>query len=496
MLSPYRVLDLTGRGLLCAQILAGSGRRRDPGRAAGGESGAARRALLSRSPRPGALAPLLGIRAQQAQRRARSPRPTRAGDTLRRLAQTAHFFIESEAPGTLAASGLGYADLAALNPGLVYVSITPFGQDGPKAQWKGGDLVALAAGGPLFLYGDADRAPARICVPQAWNHAAAEAAVAALVAHHERQHSGRGQHVDVSAQQAVTLATQTDILSAALGDTPLSRSAGGLSVGPFTLRFVYPAKDGHISITHVFGSVIGHATGHLMEYSARAGLLRPSHPRQGLGRVRRAHRVWRGARPGVRARGKRPSPPGTGSKTKAELFAGRARAKAPHRPNRDHGRGCRERAAGDTRLLPERRPRGPRSAGSLSRALRAHEREPAPVPAPAPLPGRTHARGVGGDNRRRSRRSPRRSPASFPWPASRSSTSCGRWPDPARRASLRTTERPSSASSRPSGWTRFARSGPFQDGDPPSREVRAYAQYERGQAHADPRSDHTARPRR
>ena len=63
-------------------------------------------------------------------------------------------------------------------------------------------------------------------------HAAAEAAVAALVAHHERQHSGRGQHVDVSAQQAVTLATQTDILSAALGDTPLSRSAGGLSVGP------------------------------------------------------------------------------------------------------------------------------------------------------------------------------------------------------------------------------------------------------------------------
>src|SRR5262249_48664938 len=98
---------------------------------------------------------------------------------LRRLVATADFLIESGTPGTLAALGLGYADLVAMTPRLVYVSITPFGRDGPRAHWLDSDLILLAAGGPLILMGDADRPPARLPVPQAYQHAGAEAAVAA-----------------------------------------------------------------------------------------------------------------------------------------------------------------------------------------------------------------------------------------------------------------------------------------------------------------------------
>src|SRR5262249_31903366 len=134
-------------------------------------------------------------------------------ELLYRLVVRAHFFIESDNPGDLAARQLGYTDLAVHNRELIYVSITPFGQDGPKASYADSDLVILAAGGPLLLGGDEDRPPIRVSVPQAYLHASAEAAAGALVAHHERQRSGMGQQVDVSAQQAVTIATQANNLA-------------------------------------------------------------------------------------------------------------------------------------------------------------------------------------------------------------------------------------------------------------------------------------------
>jgi crotonobetainyl-CoA:carnitine CoA-transferase CaiB-like acyl-CoA transferase len=178
-------------------------------------------------------------------------------ELLRRLAATAHFLIESDTPGTLAQLGLGYEELATLNPALIYVSISPFGQDGPKADYADSDLIVLAAGGPLILTGDSDRAPVRISVPQAYFHASTEAAVAALVAHHRRQQTGRGQHVDVSAQQAVALATQANILAVPLGDVEFQRMAGGVKIGPLSIRLVWPAKDGYVTVGLLFGSSLG-----------------------------------------------------------------------------------------------------------------------------------------------------------------------------------------------------------------------------------------------
>lgn len=186
--------------------------------------------------------------------------------TLHDLARSADFWIESTPPGQVDSRRLELDELSRLNPALVVVSITPFGRSGSKAQWPACDLTLQAASGPLVLQGDRDRPPVRVTWPQAHLHAGADAAVGALIAHFERVKSGRGQHVDVSAQQSCTASTLGGILTASVGAKPGSRTAGGARMGPVDIRYTYPAKDGHVSITHTFGAAMGPATARLMEW--------------------------------------------------------------------------------------------------------------------------------------------------------------------------------------------------------------------------------------
>ena len=271
LLGPYRVLDLTNeRGLLCGQILGDLGADVVQVEPPGGS--AARRIGPFYEDQADPNRSLFWWGFNRNKRGVTLDVARREGAAiLRRLAERADILIESELPGTLAAHELGYDDLAKLNPKLVYVSISPFGQDGPKASYADADIVILAAGGPLSVTGDDDRPPVRVTVPQAYSHAAAEAAGAALIALHERHRSGLGQHVDVSAQQAVAIATQSNILSAAVGFPELTRVSGGARAGPLTFRFVYPAKDGFVSITFVFGSSVGRFTRRLMEWIHEEG---------------------------------------------------------------------------------------------------------------------------------------------------------------------------------------------------------------------------------
>jgi crotonobetainyl-CoA:carnitine CoA-transferase CaiB-like acyl-CoA transferase len=271
MLSPYRVLDLTNeRGLLCGQIL--------------GDLGAD---VIKVEPPGGSNAREIGPFYQDHPHRDRSLywwsyNRNKRGITLdltrgegrelfAHLVKSAHFLIESDNPRHLASLGLGYKDLSALNPRLVYVSISPFGQDGPKAGYAESDLVILAAGGPLSITGDDDRAPVRVSVPQGYLHACTDAAVAALAAHHERCRSGLGQHIDVSAQQSLALATQSNILAAPLNAYELHRIAGGVKVGNVKVQLLWPAKDGWISCTFLFGSALGVFTRKLMQYLCEQG---------------------------------------------------------------------------------------------------------------------------------------------------------------------------------------------------------------------------------
>ena len=128
--------------------------------------------------------------------------PVVSPTTVRPLLGGVDVLLESLPPGT----GFDRATLAAELPRLVHASITPFGSSGPKARYAATDLTITAASGFLFLSGAAGEPPLRISEPQAMLHAAADAAVAVLIALRGRGHDGCGQHIDVSAQHSLTVA--------------------------------------------------------------------------------------------------------------------------------------------------------------------------------------------------------------------------------------------------------------------------------------------------
>jgi crotonobetainyl-CoA:carnitine CoA-transferase CaiB-like acyl-CoA transferase len=272
VLTPYRVLDLTNeRGLLCGQILGDLGADVVQVEPPGGSSARRLGPFFRDEPDPDGSLFWWAFNRNKRGVTLDVRRPE-GRDVFLELVRRADFLVESEAPGALAEHGLDFETLAAVNPKLVYVSITAFGQDGPKVSYADADLVILAAGGPLLLTGDEDRPPVRLsAVPQAYLHASADAAVGALVAHHERVGSGLGQHVDVSAQQSVAVATQSYILSAALDSPELGRISGGIKLGRLRVPLVWKAKDGHVSLTFLFGSALGPFSQRLMAHLCERG---------------------------------------------------------------------------------------------------------------------------------------------------------------------------------------------------------------------------------
>jgi len=120
---------------------------------------------------------------------------------LRRLAGEADIVVESFAPGALAAMGLSIAELAAANPKLVLVSITPFGQTGPYASYKAGELVVSAMSGVMNVNGHPDRWPLKEAGNALFFHAAIAGAMGGVFAHYGTRHGLPGQQVDISAQE-------------------------------------------------------------------------------------------------------------------------------------------------------------------------------------------------------------------------------------------------------------------------------------------------------
>ena len=140
---------------------------------------------------------------------------------IRELAQQADVFVENFPVGTLGRQGLDYATLSALNPKLVYVSCTGFGQTGPYAHKKGYDTVFQAMGGLMSLTGEKGGGPVKPGLPVADLTSGLWVAIAILAALAGRGQTGRGAHVDFSMLDGqVSLLTLAAARYFALGEVP------------------------------------------------------------------------------------------------------------------------------------------------------------------------------------------------------------------------------------------------------------------------------------
>lgn len=172
------------------------------------------------------------------------------GQTLfRQLASRADVVIEGFPPGQMDAWGIGYRQLAPFNARLVYVALSTHGQFGPRAEGGGAeyDLIDQALSGLAYITGEPamgrpESGPTRM---GSWISAYAQAAwagVATLAALHWREHSGRGQMIDVSGAEALMRYLEYTLL---LYDTSreVRERLGGLDVAVSVYTFI-PVKDG------------------------------------------------------------------------------------------------------------------------------------------------------------------------------------------------------------------------------------------------------------
>ena len=269
MLSHYRVLDLTDeRGSFAGFLLASLGAEVimvEP------PAGSRSRSIPPFAPEQSGVQASLWHWAYNRGKQSVVIDPDKEGEQFMQLVRGADVLLETHPNRFTPQLGFDYSTLAAWNPALIHTVISPFGLNGPRADWSATDLILMAAAGVSTLAGDRDRAPVRISLPQAWLHASAEAAGATLIALHERNRSGRGQLVDVSAQQAAMMAAQAQPLATLSRTSPPVRAGGGALVGPLRLRTVFPAKDGFVSITFLFGSMLGPYARRLMEWICEEG---------------------------------------------------------------------------------------------------------------------------------------------------------------------------------------------------------------------------------
>src|SRR5437588_5598886 len=118
------------------------------------------------------------------------------------LVSTATVLVENFRPGMLERQGLGYETLRAMNPGLIYCSISGYGQDGPYAMRPGYDFVAQAESGIMSVTGDIEGEPQRVGSPVADNSAGMFACISILAALYVRKSTGQGKHIDISLFEA------------------------------------------------------------------------------------------------------------------------------------------------------------------------------------------------------------------------------------------------------------------------------------------------------
>jgi crotonobetainyl-CoA:carnitine CoA-transferase CaiB-like acyl-CoA transferase len=168
-------------------------------------------------------------------------------DVFKKLIKTADVLVENSIRGYLDGLGLGYDTLKEINPRLVMVSITPFGQTGPYKDYKAYHINCCGAGGMSIGIGDPNREPLTMPLSQGGYEAGGNAAIAVMAALLARVKTGKGQFIDISEVEvwATTHAGQNVLTFAYRGLNGIRRGTHG---GRFYPNEIFPCKDGYVSL--------------------------------------------------------------------------------------------------------------------------------------------------------------------------------------------------------------------------------------------------------
>jgi crotonobetainyl-CoA:carnitine CoA-transferase CaiB-like acyl-CoA transferase len=269
-LQPYRVLDLTHAiGWTCGKLLAGLGADVIKIEPPGGDAGRRLGPFFRDAPHPERSLPWFAAHTNK--RGITLNLDSADGQALwLGLAGNADFVIESFPPGFTDQRGIGFQQVSARNPRLIWTSITPFGPSGPYAHYRASDLVGMAMGGLMSVCGDGDRPPVRIGPPQAYLQAGLQAAVATLLAHHCRLRSGEGQFIDVSMQHAVSWTILPTRQYWDLNRLIIERGGTSRAFGDQLRRIIFPCQDGHVA---VMGVMNAREWGPMVEWMCRDGMV-------------------------------------------------------------------------------------------------------------------------------------------------------------------------------------------------------------------------------
>lgn len=167
-------------------------------------------------------------------------------EIIRKLACWADVLVENFRPGVMDRLGLGYSELAKLNPGLIYAAITGFGKDGPYRDRPAFDFIAQAISGFMSLNGDENMEPLRAGIPISDTICGLYVAFGILAALRERDRTGKGQEVQgAMVDGLVSMFSFASAAYFATGDQPPRNGNDHMVVSPYGL---FQASDGPLAI--------------------------------------------------------------------------------------------------------------------------------------------------------------------------------------------------------------------------------------------------------
>ncbi|MDR5695895.1 MAG: CoA transferase [Armatimonadota bacterium] len=170
----------------------------------------------------------------------------RGVELCRRLAQTVDILVENFRPGTMDRLGLGYGDLRPLNPGLIYASISGYGQTGPYASRGGFDLIAQGESGIMSVTGFPGSSPVKCGIPICDLGAALFLTYAILSAYIHRLRTGEGQYVETSLLEAgIALSVWEATEYFSTGNVPQPTGSAHRMSAPYQ---AFRCQDGYITV--------------------------------------------------------------------------------------------------------------------------------------------------------------------------------------------------------------------------------------------------------